>query len=171
MQTAPLYPQAWNRWQLTLTGPPRSDPGAKALRVDDESRVTRWLIHWLGDLDEVRFYEKLDGKSMRRREDLDIIPILPPGETHELSVGFWYDGDQQSIAWPADDEIMLTRIVEPDRESKAPETWYEKVGEAAGEGAKSAGDELKSLVLTLGIAAVLIAVAASVTSRSMRGAS
>lgn len=161
--TAPLYPQAWNEWRIALSGPATSDPGSQILNLDTLSRVTAWLEHNVHDVGEVRLLEATTAPTVRRREDLDEIPMLPPGDYHEAIAFWWYDGTQRAIVWPATDRAMLLSVQEPDRVEPAPEGLLDR---AAGT-LDRARKKTQTFALTLGIAALLIAGAVAVGSRAM----
>lgn len=169
MQTAPLYPNAWNVWRIAVSGPPKSDPGSQMLHLDTLSRVQKWLIHWLGDVgtlldtqDAVRLKDAApSGHAVRRREELDTIPRLPAGETHEVTAVFFYTGEQESITWPADDKAMLLAVYPPDTTTAAPETLPGKVGDLAAKGLS----KVQTLGIVVGVTALLIAAAIAVASR------
>jgi hypothetical protein len=189
---AVLYPHAWNVWRVALSGPYKSDPGAQALHLDTLSRVNAWLEHWVHDLgpgDSVRIQDTTpNAKVIARREELPSIPMLPAGDYHEVTVYWFYDGEQKAIGWPADDDAMLMTIYDADRSLTAPENWLQKRTDWLKEQAKAgqgwAEDELKkiadaaaaginkvqTLALVLGGTALLIALAVYVASKARKPA-
>lgn len=169
---AVLYPHAWNVWRVALSGVYKSDPGSQALHLDTLSRVNAWLEHWAHDVgpfiattDSVRVQiDPPKSSPVLRREQLDVIPMLPAGDYHEVTVLWFYNGDQKAIAWPHDDNAMLLAVYPPDSTTAAPQGLLQAAADTVGKGLNKA----QTAALVIGGAALLLALAVYVGSRAAR---
>ena len=123
MNGAPLYPQAYQRWQIALAGEPVAQ---SYIHQDTQSKLYMWLDKFSrGNSDQVHVVETFAGgpHATARREQQDPMPRLPAGPTYTANVSWWYDGDDQIMPWPADDDAMLLTVYEPERVAKKPSPW------------------------------------------------
>lgn len=164
MNSAPLFPKSWNVWAIALSGEPQ-EIGRQHSEVSTLNRIKSWLNDAPSDVAEVQLLEPITArKVLRRREQMSRIPMLDAGPVFEETIAFWYDGTQNSMPWPASSDVMALKIYAPDRQTKPPETWSDKAAAIV----RPPVEGVKSLVLTLAFAAVLIAGAIWVSKRSMR---
>lgn len=128
MNTAPLYPKAWQIWVIAFTGQPTAT-NERLQHLSTQTRAERWLARV--SRSEAPKVELLDAlppgaQTVRRREQMDVIPTLPAGEqVFSVPVRWYYSGSDAAVIWPADREAMLLSVHEPDR-SPAPEIkpWW-----------------------------------------------
>lgn len=162
MNTAPLYPRAWNIWAVALTGQP-SAVTVVHQEISTLDRVKIWLNEVLaGKASDVALLEPQSRKVMRAREQMDKIPVLPAGDVFTVFIQFWYDGTSSAVPWPATNEAMALTVFAPDTTAPPPPTWQQQLS-AAIEPAVSGG---KSVLLTIGFAALLIGGAAYAISKA-----
>lgn len=160
MINAPLYPQAWNVWLVAVAGQEQSSD-VQGFRNDTIAFLSRWIGATVPGASDFVLLDNITTPTFARREQLDKIPMLPPGPYTLAAVRFWYDGSQRAVIWPADTSAMVTEVHQPDTAIPPPKSALDKLAAVV----KPIGDTAKTVAIGLVVGAALILLAVYVSKR------